>query len=123
MTRSAMCPLAVLLVVLSCGADWLQFRGANGASLSPDPAPPDSWTETKNVAWKASLPGRGVSGPIVVKGRTYVTCSSGVKQDRLHVLCFDNATGAEVWQREFWATGRTLTHPYSAVAAPTPPPF
>ena len=25
-----------------------------------------------------------------------------------------------MWRREFWATGRTLTHPSSAVAAPTP---
>jgi len=112
--------LAAAFVTLLCGADWLQFRGANGASSSTDAAPPDSWNETTNVAWKASLPGRGVSGPIVVKDRTYVTCSSGVKQDRLHVVCFDNKTGDEVWQREFWATGRTLTHPFSAVAAPTP---
>jgi outer membrane protein assembly factor BamB len=112
--------LAAAFVTLLGGADWLQFRGANGASSSTDAAPPDSWNETTNVAWKASLPGRGVSGPIVVKDRTYVTCSSGVKQDRLHVVCFDNKTGDEVWQREFWATGRTLTHPFSAVAAPTP---
>ena len=90
MTRSATCLAAALSVALFCGADWLQFRGTNGASLSPDAAPPDSWSETSNVAWKASLPGRGASGPIVVKGRTYVTCSSGVKQDRLHVVCFDN---------------------------------
>jgi outer membrane protein assembly factor BamB len=120
MNRSSTCLLAVASVALFCGADWLQFRGTNGASLSPDAAPPDSWSETENVAWRANLPGRGASGPIVVSGRTYVTCSSGVKQDRLHVLCFDNATGDEVWHREFWATGRTLTHPYSAVAAPTP---
>ncbi|MCA9142471.1 MAG: PQQ-binding-like beta-propeller repeat protein [Planctomycetaceae bacterium] len=120
MSRSVTCLLAVLSVAFLCGADWLQFRGVNGASLSPDAAPPDSWSETNNVAWKANLPGRGASGPIVVDGRTYVTCSSGVKQDRLHVVCFDNRTGEEVWQREFWATGRTLTHPFSAVAAPTP---
>lgn len=120
MTRSTTCLLAAAFVALLGGADWLQFRGANGASSSTDAAPPDSWNETTNVAWKASLPGRGVSGPIVVKDRTYVTCSSGVKQDRLHVVCFDNKTGDEVWQREFWATGRTLTHPFSAVAAPTP---
>lgn len=120
MTRSTTCLLAAAFVALLGGADWLQFRGANGASSSTDAAPPDSWNETMNVAWKASLPGRGVSGPIVVKDRTYVTCSSGVKQDRLHVVCFDNKTGDEVWQREFWATGRTLTHPFSAVAAPTP---
>ncbi|MBC8354260.1 MAG: PQQ-like beta-propeller repeat protein [Planctomycetes bacterium] len=120
MSRSTSCLFAALFVALFCGADWLQFRGTNGASLSLDAAPPDSWSDTDNVAWKSDLPGRGASGPIVVSGRTYVTCSSGVKQDHLHVLCFDNKTGDEVWHREFWATGRTLTHPFSAVAAPTP---
>ncbi|MCA9120546.1 MAG: PQQ-binding-like beta-propeller repeat protein [Planctomycetaceae bacterium] len=120
MPRSATCIVAAMSVVFLCGADWLQFRGVNGASVSPDVAPPDSWSETSNIAWKADLPGRGASGPIVVDGRTYVTCSSGVKQDRLHVLCFDNARGERLWHREFWATGRTLTHPFSAVAAPTP---
>ena len=120
MNRSTTCLLAVLSVALFCGADWLQFRGVNGASLSPDAAPPDSWNESDNVAWKAELPGRGASGPIVVNGRTYVTCSSGVKQDRLHVVCIDNKAGKQLWHREFWATGRTLTHPFSAVAAPTP---
>ncbi len=49
-----------------------------------------------------------------------VTASSGVKQDRLHVLCFDAADGKPLWHRQFWATGRTLTHPASANAAPTP---
>jgi outer membrane protein assembly factor BamB len=35
-------------------------------------------------------------------------------------LCFDAETGQPRWQRQFWATGRTLCHPTSAVAAPTP---
>ncbi len=120
MNRSLVCLIAMMSVGLLSGADWLQFRGTNGASVSEDAAPPDSWDETKNVAWKADLPGRGASGPFVVQGRTYVTCSSGVNQDRLHVVCVDNTNGEQVWQREFWATGRTLTHPFSAVAAPTP---
>jgi len=113
--------LGVMLVALAvCGADWLQFRGTNGASVSHDTAPPDSWDEEKNIAWRADLPGKSVASPIVVKGRVVVTSSSGVKQDRLHVLAYDVETGKQIWSRQFWATGRTLTHPFSAVAAPTP---
>jgi outer membrane protein assembly factor BamB len=56
----------------------------------------------------------------VVAGRVIVTCSSGVKQDRLHVLCFDVKDGKRLWERQFWATGRTLSHPASANAACTP---
>jgi outer membrane protein assembly factor BamB len=78
------------------------------------------WSDAKNLAWKADLPGRGPSSPIVVDGRVVVTCSSGPKQGRLHVIAFSAATGEQLWHRQFWATGRTYTHPSSAVAAPTP---
>jgi outer membrane protein assembly factor BamB len=103
-----------------CGADWRQFRGPSGASVAPSATPPEKWTDTENVAWKTELPGRGPSGPIVVGHRVYLTASSGPKQDRLFVLCFDGSTGRELWRREFWATGRTHCHPSSAIAAPTP---
>ena len=101
-------------------SDWLQFRTAASNSVSTDPAPPLEWSDTKNVAWKVDLPGRGPSSPIVVGDRAVVTASSGVRQDRLHVLCFDVKTGKPLWERQFWATGRTLSHPSSANAACTP---
>ncbi len=104
----------------SRAADWPQFRGADSNSVSGDAQPPTEWSETKNVAWKVELPGRGPSSPIVIGDRVVVTASSGVKQDRLHVLCFSAADGHRVWERQFWATGRTLSHPSSANAAPTP---
>jgi outer membrane protein assembly factor BamB len=50
----------------------------------------------------------------------FVTASSGANQDRLHVLCFEAASGKKLWERQFWATGRTFCHPTSAIAAPTP---
>ncbi len=111
---------AVCLLVLATGADWRQFRGNDGSSTSADVNVPLRWSAGENIAWKADLPGRGASGPIVVKGRIVVLASSGVKQNRLHVLCFDAASGKQRWHRQFWATGRTLTHPQSAVAANTP---
>ncbi|MBP86937.1 MAG: pyrrolo-quinoline quinone [Planctomycetaceae bacterium] len=119
-TYIAITLLSLTVSSFAVGADWLQFRGPNGASVTGDVAPPTKWSETENVAWASDLPGKGVSGPIVVQGRIYLTCASGEKQDRLHVLCFDEKSGDEVWHREFWATGRTLTHPFSSVAAPTP---
>src|SRR5436853_3839701 len=109
---------ALLLVV--GGADWPQFRGSRSNSVAPDQNLPVAWQDGKNVAWKVPLEGRGPSSPIVVAGRVIVTASSGAKDDRLHVICFDAASGKERWHRQFWATGRTLTHPTSANAAPTP---
>lgn len=109
-------------VLCFAGADWLQFRGNDGTATSPETGLPTQWDVKTNqhVAWRADLPGRGPSSPIVVQGKVIVTCSSGPQQDRLHVLCFDARTGEPLWERQFWATGRTFCHPTSAIAAPTP---
>lgn len=112
--------ILVALFALLTGADWLQFRGNDSTSVTGDQELPIAWSATENVAWKAPLVGRGVSGPIVAGGRVIVTASSGFRDDRLHVLCFAAETGKLEWERQFWATGRTLHHPTSAVAAPTP---
>ncbi|REK06010.1 MAG: pyrrolo-quinoline quinone [Planctomycetota bacterium] len=110
------------MLAVACGADWTQFRGPNSNSATRGQAPPLDWSdaENENIAWKVELPGRGPASPIVVGDRVIVTCSSGVKQDRLHVLCFEADSGERLWERQFWATGRTLSHPSSANAAPTP---
>lgn len=101
-------------------ADWPQFRGPAGTGVATDKKLPLRWSEKENIAWKSELPGRGPSSPIVVGNRVVVTCSDGARQDRILVVCFDAESGKELWRRQFWATGRTLSHPDSANAAPTP---
>lgn len=110
--------LLALSVAAFAASDWPSFRG-NGSSVSADAAPPAKFSPDDGVAWKAKLPGRGVSSPIVVDNRIIITSSSGAKEDRLHTLCFDAAKGTLLWERQAWATGRTLTHTSSAVAANT----
>lgn len=101
-------------------ADWPQFRGESSSSVAADSKLPTDWTDSKHVAWKVELTGRGASSPIVVKDRVFVTASSGFRHDRLHVLCFDADSGKQLWERSFWATGRTSTHSSISCAAPTP---
>ncbi len=105
---------------LAGAADWPQFRGPNGGGVSAEKGLPVEWGKDKGVKWKADLPGRGVSSPVVANGRVYVTCSSGKRDDRLHVLCFDAATGKPLWHRQLQATGNTACHPKSCMAANTP---
>lgn len=112
--------LALSLLASSAMADWRQFRGNDNSAVAEDAQVPSEWDEKKNVAWKADIPGKAVSGPIVVGDKVVATSSSGYHNDLLHVNCYDTKTGEELWAREFWATGRTLCHPTSAVAAPTP---
>jgi len=110
--------LGALAIHLQAG-DWRQFRGPPGG-VATDTNLPVILDARKSIAWKADLPGRGLSSAIVVGERVFVTCSSGARQDRLHVICFNAGDGSKRWERQFWATGRTTCHETISVAAPTP---
>lgn len=101
----------------SAHADWLQFRGPGATAVSTEAAVP---AEQLKIAWTADLPGRGLSAPIIVGQRVFVTCASGPEQETLHVFCFDVASGKKKWERSMRSTGRTMTHPKTSVAAATP---
>jgi len=101
-------------------ADWPQFRGPASSGIASGPVLAESLDLGRDVAWTSELPGRGLSSPVIVGDRLFLTCSSGPKQDRLHVICFDANSGRRLWERRFWATGRTMGHPKTSVAAPTP---
>jgi len=102
------------------GADWRQFRGPNGNGAADELHIPTTLSASNSISWKIRLPGRGLSSPIIVGDRVFVTCSSGLNQQRLHVICFNATDGTKQWERQFWATGRTMCHEKTAVAAPTP---
>jgi outer membrane protein assembly factor BamB len=117
--------LAVLLLIGWAGgvvpaatpAGWPAFQGPLGsgrAALAFDDLGEQS------IAWQVNLPGRGLSTPVVVGDAVIVTCSGGPQQDRLSLVCLDAATGNQQWERQLWATGRTMCHNKTSVAAPTP---
>lgn len=109
-----------LMMCLATGvvrADWLQFRGPNATAVSKEAKVPG---DDLKISWSADLPGRGLSAPIVVGDRVFVTCSSGPGQETLHVFCFNAADGTKRWERAMRTTGRTMTHNKTCVAANTP---
>ena len=117
--------LSFASVLMACAgsaraADWPQWRGPGGSGVSQETALPERWSDREGIRWKVPLPGRGVSGPVIVGGKVYVTSNSGVLQDRLHVLCFDARSGERGWERQLCATGLTACHPKTSMAAPTP---
>jgi outer membrane protein assembly factor BamB len=112
--------IAAVAVLLFCGSDWLQFRGNDNTSVCGEEDLPPRFGPQEHVAWKVPLSGRGPSGPIVVGGRVIVTAASGPRQDRLHVLALDAASGKVCWERQLWATGSTIHNPFGGVAANTP---
>ena len=111
---------SLLVCPASLAADWLEFRGPGGSSVSTAQGLPVEFSDAENLAWKVKTPGRGVAGALVVGDRVVVTSSAGANQSKIYVLCYDAESGTELWRRQFWATGRSFCHPTSANAAPTP---
>ena len=99
-----------IAILFLAGADWPEFRGADGRATSADLGLPDHWDNDKNMIWKAELPGWGNSSPIVMANRVYLTCYSGYGTNRdnpgnqgelvRHLLCFDRKDGSRVWKTD-----------------------
>lgn len=101
-------------VLTSCtvhAEDWARFRGPNGSGVAGDSESlPTRWSPEANLAWKTSLPGPGVSSPIIASGKVFVTCYSGYgleqenpgKIENLvrHLVCLDFQTGEILWQKD-----------------------
>lgn len=116
--------LALWGVLLSASwalaGDWPQFRGPNAAGVSDEKGLPTTWSDQQNIKWKTETPGRSVASPVVLGNKLFVTSSSGVRNDRLHVQCIDATSGKVLWHRQLAATGNTGHHTKSAMAAPSP---
>lgn len=54
--------------------DWPQWRGPDGNSVAAPGDYPTEFSATKNVLWKAKLPGVGSSTPAVWGDQIFVTC-------------------------------------------------
>lgn len=78
--------------------DWPWWRGPERNGIAaPDQTPPEKWSETENVLWKAALPGRGHGSPIVVGDHVYLATADETAKTQL-VLCLDRHTGKQLWQ-------------------------
>ena len=102
------------------GVDWPQFRGIAAAGIAEGFSLPTTWNtaDNTNVAWKAPIPGLGLSSPVVWGDDIFISTSiSGqkdaglkvglygnvepVQDDTEHewrVYAIDKKTGREKWQ-------------------------
>ena len=127
----------LLLLGLSCAvgacsldsaqADWTRFRGPNGSGVAEDKDPtPTTWSDQENLKWKIALPGAGVSCPIVVGDKVFVTCYSGYgvnreeigkeKDLKRHLVCIDRTTGKTLWEKAVPST--VAEDPYQGMGVP-----
>ncbi len=68
--------VALGLTTVSAANDWTHFR-PNGGVVADDPALPDTWSATQNIAWKVDVPGLGWGSPIVSGDHVFVTAAVG----------------------------------------------
>jgi outer membrane protein assembly factor BamB len=113
---------AVLMVLTASTAaaaeDWPQFRGPTGQGHSNERGLPLEWSESRNVVWKAPVPGAGWSSPAIASGRVWITAAVG---NSLRALAFDQATGREVVNVEVFRVDRSGNlNPKNSRASPTP---
>jgi hypothetical protein len=100
--------LAFILVYLTGGslaaaasplaaADWPQWRGPSGTGTTAETGLPVRWSATENVAWKTPFGGLGVSSPIVVVDRVFVTSQlgAGIRQPGNHPRLVQGGNAAE----------------------------
>ncbi|HBE68025.1 MAG TPA: serine/threonine protein kinase [Planctomycetaceae bacterium] len=104
----SLCIWLFLLPIVARGEDWRQFRGKDAAGVYSGDVP-KQWGDKQNLKWVVPLPGKGVSSPVIIGDRVFVTAFSGFGQDlkspgniedlRRHLVCLDRQTGAVLWHR------------------------
>ena len=116
--------LIFLLSLPALAADWPQFRGPLGNGVSTEKNLPVEWNETKNIAWKSDVPGKGWSSPSLIKGRLYLTTAvlDGAKLSQ-RALCLNAKDGKLIWNTEIFsqdAASAPGIHGKNSHASPTP---
>jgi len=76
---------------------WPSFRGPDGLGLAFFPEAPLDWdgAEGRNVVWKAPVPRRGNSSPVVWGNRVFIT---GGDEKAREIFCYDAASGDLLWR-------------------------
>lgn len=120
-----LCPSAILSAAdlpQFKSSDWPWWRGLhrNGVA-SAQQNPPLKWSATENILWKSPVPGRGYGSPTVYNNRIFLA-SADTEQETQFVLCYDRATGKQLWKTVVFKGGlstkgnKKSTHASSTVA-------
>jgi outer membrane protein assembly factor BamB len=115
--------LLSISVLFGVNDDWAQWRGPNNDGVARGDVPVE-WSDTKNVAWRVPIPGRGFSSPIIWGDKIFLTTAvptgdvaetpadaqpqgqrrgpgGGAGAGREHkfvVLCLNRQTGKVLWE-------------------------
>ncbi len=120
LSHTAIALTSLLLTGQICSAgEWPNWRGPNGDNRVADEGYPVTWNEKANVRWRVPLPEMGNSSPIVWGNRVFVT-QAVEKEGKRNLLCFDRATGKELWSRGTVYKGEEPKHNTNTYCASSP---
>ncbi len=131
--------IAVALLALAApakAANWPQFRGPSCNGIAEAAQPPLEWSETNNVSWKTSPPGRGRSSPVILDQRIYLTTALEKDVQRVNIngddmqkathvslgaVCLDATNGKLLWHVTLYEIDNPApVHWQNSWATPTP---
>jgi outer membrane protein assembly factor BamB len=135
--------------LLSAGdpGQWPTWRGPEGSGVARTDAPLH-WSDTENIKWKANIPGRGHSSPLVWGDKIFLTTAVPTDpanatrpgrstekralghagnpgqqpEQRFEVICLGKMTGKVLWERTAITTAphEGYHHMYGSFASNSP---
>ena len=108
-----------MMMSASIAGDWTQWRGPKHNNIAADgQTVPVEWSESKNIIWKASVPGRGHASPTVVGNVILLSTAIDATQTQ-SVVAYDRTSGKKLWETEISNGGFPTLHPKNTHASPT----
>ena len=96
---------------------WPRWRGPSGQGLASDSDYVDTWSDKDNILWRARVPGRGHSSPIVWADRIFLTTAYG--DGRASMLAFERSSGRQLWETAVPDRTPDYGHPKNSGASAT----
>jgi outer membrane protein assembly factor BamB len=98
---------------------WPRWRGPSGQGLVEGSGYPDEWSDTKNVLFRAAVPGSGNSSPIVFGDRIFLTTAREGGRE-LSLLSYRRSDLSLLWEAAVPADGVEHVHEKNGHASATP---
>lgn len=93
---------------------WPQFLGPDASMIVEEGNPPDTWSESENIAWTHAMGGESWSSPVIWDQQVFITWAEVVNDPQVQkaegdvggrvyswqVACLDLERGKELWSAE-----------------------
>lgn len=97
--KSFLLGLSLSALFLPASADWPEFRGPTQNGITTADLPTE-WDMDKNVTWRTEIHGLGLSTPLVMEGKVWITTATKMGHE-MSILCLDEKTGEILLDRVF----------------------